>query len=313
MPCRHGGPGKHQITAELITSLPNGYVTDCATLVFAGGGNRCWWQAGVVSRLLEEGWNLPSQLVGTSAGAAIAMACLTTGPEVALAACKSLYGDNARLLRWRKLFRGRFEFAHQTIYPSWLDAFVNDATFSTLRVSKSSLLVAITRPSRLLGLRLSVAAGTLAYLADKKLWHRIHPQLPMRLGLRQEFIDLAQCCDAEDAHQVLRAAAAAPPIMSAVKLKGRAAFDGGYTDNAPIPAQQEAERRRTLVLLTRHYSLLPSFFKLDDRTYWQPSRPVPVSTWDCTARCTVDEAYRLGREDGAIALRGADWFCRVAD
>ena len=284
------------------SSTPGLRINDFQTLVFAGGGNRCWWQAGVVSRLLEEGWTLPPQLVGTSAGAALAASCLTGGLDAALAACKSLYGGNDRILQWRKLARGRLEFAHQAIYPAWLDAFFNPATFSALKVSSASLLVAVSRPSRLLGLRASVALGTLAYLADKKVWHRIHPKLPRYLGLRQDFVELSDCKDSEEAHRVLLAAAAAPPIMSAVKVLGSVAFDGGYTDNAPIPPQSQAQREKTLVLLTRRYPALPIFFRLNNRTYWQPSTPVPVSTWDCTARCTVDAAFELGRRDGASVL-----------
>ena len=252
---------------------------------------------------------LPKQLVGTSAGAAIAVACLASGPEVALAACKRLYGETARIFRWRELLRGRGAFAHQTVYPAWLEAFVNETTLETLQASGASLHVAVTRPSRWQGLRVSVILGTLAYLADKKIWHRIHPRLPSRFGLRQEFIDLALCRDAAHARRVLLAAAAAPPIMAAVELHGGPAFDGGYTDNAPIPAQTPEQRRRTLVLLTRHYPSLPTSFRLEGRVYWQPSRPVPVSTWDCTARSTVDDAYQLGRNDGTEALR-AGWIQR---
>ncbi|WP_179405225.1 patatin-like phospholipase family protein [Burkholderia guangdongensis] len=272
-----------------------------STLALAGGGNRCWWQAGAISRLIEEGW-APKQWIGTSAGAAIAAACLTTGPETALEACKALYGQTDRVFRWKRLLRGRVEFAHQTVYPAWLDTFVNDATFGALRASGSSLLVAVTRPAHFLGLGLSVALGTLAYLADKKVWHNIHPRLPAYLGLRQEFIDISCCSDVVDAHRVLLAAAAPPPIMAAVKLHGRYAFDGGYTDNAPIPEQTLIQRQSTLVMLTRHYPSRPQLFQFRDRTYWQPSRPIPVSTWDCTARATVDAAYRLGREDASHLL-----------
>ena len=40
------------------------------TLAFAGGGNRCWWQAGLMTELMQNGAQLPALLVGTSAGAA---------------------------------------------------------------------------------------------------------------------------------------------------------------------------------------------------------------------------------------------------
>lgn len=276
---------------------------ELSTLALAGGGNRCWWQAGAISRLLEAGWSLPRHWVGTSAGAAIAAACLTTGPEIALAACRELYGGTTRIFDWRGLRRGRLEFAHQSVYPAWLDAFVNDSTFETLRSCGASLQVAVTRPSRFLGLGTSVAFGTLAYLVDKKVWHSIHPRLPSLLGLRQEFIDITHCTTAPDAHRVLLAAAAPPPIMAAVEVGGKFAFDGGYTDNAPIPVQNQAQRFGTLVMLTRHYPKRPSLFRFRDRLYWQPSQPTPVSTWDCTKRATVDAAFQLGRDDAATALR----------
>lgn len=289
-----------------IASFPNGQAWSAlSTLALAGGGNRCWWQAGAIGRLLEAGRSPPQQWVGTSAGAAIAAACLTTGPEVALAACRELYGVTTRMFAWQGLRRGRLEFAHQTIYPAWLDAFVNDTTFSQLRDCGASLQVAVTRPSRVLGLGISVALGTLAYIVDKKVRHSIHPCLPGLLGLQQEFIDITRCTGAIEAHRVLLAAAAPPPIMAAVRLMGDYAFDGGYTDNAPIPVQDRAQRSRTLVLLTRHYPKRPSLFRFRDRLYWQPSRPIPVSTWDCTERATVDAAFHLGREDASVMLSRA--------
>lgn len=277
-----------------------------STLVLAGGGNRCWWQAGALSHLLESGRQLPNQLVGTSAGAAIAASCLTTSPEAALAACRKLYSGTSQIFNWQSMRHGRLEFAHQTIYPAWLDAFINENTFSQMRKRGASLHVAITRPSRFLGLSVSVALGTLAYIIDKKIAHSIHPRLPKLLGLRQEFIDISCCSNAADAHRVLLAAAAPPPIIAAVQIGGVFAFDGGYTDNAPIPQQGHEARRSTLVMLTRHYPKLPPLFRLHGRLYWQPSRPIPVSTWDCTERATVDAAFQLGRSDANALLKSAN-------
>lgn len=160
----------------------------------------------------------------------------------------------------------------------------------------------MTPPARALGLAGSVAAGTLAYLVDKKLFHNIHPALPRFLGLKQAFFALQDCSTAQEAQTTLRAAAAAPPFMSGVHLQGGWAFDGGYTDNAPIPAQTANEKASTLVLLTRHYPGSPALFEVHGRTYWQPSRPVPVSTWDCRPDTTVEDAFALGQKDARRAL-----------
>jgi hypothetical protein len=159
-----------------------------------------------------------------------------------------------------------------------------------------------TRPARALGLGGSVVAGTLGYLVDKHLWHRLHPRLPRLLGLRHEFLELQRCANPADARNLLVAAAAAPPFLSAQRIDGRHAIDGGYLDNAPIPPQSAAEKAGTLVLLTRHYPKLPTLFRCNERHYWQPSQRIPVSTWDCTPRTTVREAFALGRQDALNAL-----------
>jgi len=216
--------------------------SDITCLAFAGGGNRCWWQAGLLKQLLENGARLPTSLVGTSAGAAIAASFLTGSTTKALQACQKLYSDNTQLFDWRGLTRFQIGFAHQTIYPTWLAAFVNESNFKELQSATSRLLVAVTRPARALGLSGSVAVGTLAYLMDKKLFHNIHPTLPRFLGLKQAFFPLQDCTTALEARTTLRAAAAAPPFMSGVHLQGAWAFDGGYTDNAPIPAQTATEK-----------------------------------------------------------------------
>ncbi|MBB6241091.1 patatin-like phospholipase family protein [Rhodanobacter sp. MP1X3] len=275
---------------------------DVQTLVFAGGGNRCWWQAGALRHLMERGMRLPTQLIGTSAGAAVAASFLTGSSDVALATCLRLYAENARIFSWSGLSSLKLKFAHQHVYPAWLEAFINTTTFDAIRDSSSRLTVALTRPAKLLGMGGSIAAGTLAYLVDKYLWNSIHPRLPKMFGLRQDFVVLNECAGVEEAQSLLIAAASAPPIMSSRTIGKSRAIDGGYTDNAPIPQQSVDEKSKTLVLLTRHYPQLPRLFLFAGRTYWQPSQRVPVSTWDCTAKTTVREACDLGLQDAVYAL-----------
>lgn len=273
------------------------------TWVFAGGGNRCWWQAGALQNLIDHGANLPSELAGTSAGAATAAAFLVGRAETAFDACLRLFASNPKIFNWASIPKFRLKFAHQRIYPEWIDAFFNSGTFAALRRSSSRLTVAVTRLNPWLGMGGSVAAGTLAYLIDKHLWNSIHPRIPRLFGLRQDFILLNDCADIKAAQALLIAAASAPPIMSARPVGAGYATDGGYTDNAPIPPQSDEERATTLVLLTRHYPKLPRIFRWMGRTYWQPSQRIPVSTWDCTAKTTVRKAYDLGLGDSSRMLK----------
>lgn len=286
-----------------MSACPEVDLSQIDTLVFAAGGNRCWWQAGVVSFLMAEGWRLPKQLVGTSAGAAIATACLTTGPKAALEACLQLFAANERLFAWRGLTKLKLQFAHQQIYPAWVQSFLTRDTFAAMSQASSKLRVGLTRAAPLLGMGGTVLLGTLAYLVDKHLWHSIHPRLPKLLGLRQEFVDLHSCGTVEEAQSLIIASAAAPPFMPSVCVNGSAAVDGGYTDNVPIHHQTLEEKAKTLVLLTRAYPKRPPVFRWRGRLYWQPSRRVPVSTWDCTAKATVGDAYALGESDARRSLR----------
>jgi predicted acylesterase/phospholipase RssA len=284
---------------ESVSSLNLGSIQ---TLVFAGGGNRCWWQAGAVAHWQERGWALPPTLIGTSAGAAVAAACLSQRVTMALDGCIRLFDGNPRIFDWRGLARLKLSFAHQRVYPAWLSSFIDETGFDGLRLASSRLRVAFTRPARLLGLGGSLAAGTLAYMIDRYLANRLHPRLPRWLGLRYEFLDLQQCGDLAEAKNLLISAAAAPPFLSAQRIDGRHAIDGGYADNAPLPQQNAAEKSSTLVLLTRHYPKLPTLFRFNERHYWQPSQRIPVSTWDCTTRATVRDAFALGQQD-ALASR----------
>lgn len=287
------------LAVERIDSLS---LAEIETLVLAGGGNRCWWQGGVLARWLERGWKPPKELVGTSAGAAIAASCLTDGPRSALDVCVRLYSANQRLVEWTGLARLKLSFAHERIYPQWIEGFVNELTFKRLCLSTTRVHVALTRPARLLGLAGSVVVGTLAYLADKYVWQSIHPRLPRYFGLRQEFFALNDCATAGEAQRLL-SAAAAPPLIRSRVIRGTPAIDGGYVDNAPVHPQTASEKARTLVLLTRHYPKLPLLFRWHERVYLQASRRVPVSTWDCTLRATVRDAFALGERDAEKVLR----------
>jgi predicted acylesterase/phospholipase RssA len=275
---------------------------DLETVVFAGGGNRCWWQAASVMHWLDRGWHLPANLVGTSGGAAIAAASLSQdGLQRAFEACRRLFDGTPRLLE-RGGAERRWRFAHQRVYPAWLASFVNDETFEAVRGAPQRLRVALTRPARALGLKGSIVAGTLGYLIDKWVWNRLHPGLPRLFGMRQDFVELQQCANLAEAQTLLVAAAAAPPFLRSQQVGDGLAIDGGYLDSVPLPEQDEGACAATLVLLTRHYPKLPRLFRHRGRHYLQASRRIPVSTWDCTARATIQDAFDLGTHDAADAL-----------
>jgi hypothetical protein len=286
----------------MIQALSSLQWSSIQTLVFAGGGNRCWWQGGLLEILLKNGFELPKNLVGTSAGAAVAASLITESPRVALAGCEALYAKESSIFN-----RQTLTFAHDYIYPAWLESFLDDSHVEKIKASATRLQVAVTLPARWLGLHGTVLAGTVAYMVDKHISNSIHPKLPQRLGLRQAFEWLDVPATAQSMRQLLSAAGAAPPFMRPVALPMGWAIDGGFTDNAPIPGQTPKQASNTLVLLTRLYPKLPQLFQWQGRNYLQASRAIPVSTFDCTRTATVRDAFGLGISD-AMALLNQKHF-----
>jgi predicted patatin/cPLA2 family phospholipase len=286
------GQAAEKFMTHAIQTLQSLHWSTIQTLVFAGGGNRCWWQGGLMETLIQQGYELPKTLVGTSAGAGVAASLITATPSVALAGCEKLYAKENSIFN-----RKTCTFAHDYIYPAWLESFLDERHVAHIKQSTTRLQVAVTQPARWLGLHGTVLAGTLAYMVDKHISHSIHPRLPRRLGLRQAFEWLDVPATAQGMRQLLSAAGAAPPFMPPVRLSSDWAIDGGFTDNAPIPAQTPLEASQTLVLLTRFYDKLPTLFTWQGRSYLQASRAIPVSTFDCTHKATVRDAFGLGIDD----------------
>jgi len=272
-------------------------LSEFGTLTLAGGGNRCWWQAGVLDVWLQSGQLQVYRAAGTSAGAGVITAALCGALHGAIDSCRRAYAEN------RSIWRGARDgwFAHEQIYPAWIRSFLSEAAFMRLRGSGVELHAGVARLPTALPIWAGLTLGTLAYVIDKHGARRLHPRLAIRLGFSIEMLALHEAPDHEAAAHLLVSAAAAPPFMFSRRIDGRVAVDGGFADNAPRLGACDRNLGQ-LLLLTRHDPRLPSLFDCDGRSYLQPSVRVPVSTWDCTSRADIDGAVELGRRDGQAAL-----------
>jgi predicted acylesterase/phospholipase RssA len=278
-------------------------------VVFAGGGNRCWWQGGVCDQLIEDGWPLPRHLTGTSAGAAIAASLIVGRAQDALAPCIALYNENPHFLE-RLVPKQRFvQFAHDRIYPAWLDGFLTPQRWLRSRFPVDAkdyeLNVAVCRFRGPQWPKLVTTLGLCAYLLDKFILSSLHPVLPKKIGFSIEFFNATASTPFQELRSWLIAAAAASPVLNSPLLYGKLALDGGFYDNAPaMPMAREPKdgKNQTLVLLTRHSPRQPIIFSRGLITYWQPSSAVQVSTWQCTPGTNVQAAYDHGRFDAKRSL-----------
>ena len=275
-------------------------------VVFAGGGNRCYWQQGFWEAAAGPLGLAPSLVVGASAGAFQAgVSLLGIGGEVrplVVEGCRDVRGN----IDWRALARGAHAFPVAAAYRALLLAAYDLARLDRL-ASLTDFRIAIAHPPRWLPTGLAIALGIGAYQIEKKLTKPVHPRSGRAMGFVPSFVRLADLPTPEALADTLMASAGVPPIMPRAMIGGRVAVDGGLVDNVPVAPVEpiEALGGRSLVLLTRRYPRLP---EVPGRTYVQPSRPIAIGQFDLTNPEGILAAHALGREDGAAfvaAMRAA--------
>lgn len=277
------------------------------TITLAGGGNRCWWQAGFLEVIAQADLLRARSFSGTSAGAAMAMALLGGTLSDSIAGCQQGFGANRSIFGKR---RGAW-FAQEEIYPAWLRTFVSAQSLATIKQSGIEIYVGVARLPRAMPSWLSTSLGVIAYIAERNQSAQLPQRWAHRIGLSIQLHPLHAISNIDEAIHLLTCAAAAPPFIRSRILNGEAAVDGGFANSAPrLPITDQA--RNHLVLLTRFDARHPVCFEFEGRTYIQPSKAVPVSTWDCTYRTDITAAIDLGRRDAKALIRTRPAGLRVS-
>jgi hypothetical protein len=265
-------------------------------VVFAGGGNRCYWQGGFYETAAPRLGLTPKLVVGASAGAfAATYSMLGIGPDARRRVFDGCgpHLKNFDIAGWR---RGEPLCPVGPLYRELLTQTIDDDALERLNAI-TDLQIAVTRLPRGLPPLAGALVGIGAYQLEKHLLHPVHPRFGRTLGFRPEFISARTLADSSEMRDVLMASSGVPPFMPVTLVKGVPAFDGGLVDNVPIEplAGIEVAGGKTLVLLTRLYKNLPS---VPGRLYTQPSRRIELSQFDITNPGGIRAAYELGVKDG---------------
>lgn len=273
-------------------------------IVFAGGGNRCWWQAGWWDTVAPELQLRPRVIAAISAGAATACMVYAHDSHQTMDYYRAVLASNRRNAYWGNLLRNERVFPHYGIYRTALLTIFADGRLGHLQQAPE-IRIGVAHIPRWSGPRLAVAAGLLAYNIDKHVLKTLHPRLGRKLGFRPEFVRAQDCASPEQLADLLLQSASTPPFTPVLRRDGRPVLDGGLVDNVPVDAL-DAAPGNVLVLVTRLYPR-PRRFVLEQggqrRLYLQPSRRVPISSWDYTRPEAMTHAYELGRRDGETFLR----------
>lgn len=269
------------------------------SVIFAGGGNRCVWQAGFWETAAPALGLKPKVVASVSAGACISAMALAGRTMDSMAYMKVKTGANPKNLYPENLFNDKPIFPHLGIYRQALLDLLDDQALAVLKQGPE-LRVLLARPPAWASPVMGVFLGFFLYTIEKHLFHPLHPQWSLKAGFKPEAVPVSACANSEELADLILASSCTPPMVPAMYRNGRPVLDGGLIDNVPIAALKPHEFP-ALVLLTRRYP--PHLLKgHKDRIYLQPSRPVPVGKWEYNSPQAFQDAFDLGRRDAEALI-----------
>lgn len=269
------------------------------SVVFAGGGCRCVWQAGFWS-VAAEPLGLDRAVIGSvSAGAA--MACLVRSGRIedGLAQFKRRFARNPRnmyLTRWRT---GRPVFPQFAIYREGILSVMDDGAMDRLRRSPD-IRVLMARPPAGLSPQWATVLGIGTYLTEKHLKKAMHPTWATQVGFRPLVASARECRSPGELARLILQSSCTPPFVPLQHRERQPVLDGGLVDNCPVATVADVPGPG-LVLLSRRYpsDRIP---RGGERRYLQPSRDPLIGRWDYTNPDGLQATFDLGRRDAETFL-----------
>ena len=269
-------------------------------VVFAGGGCRCFWQAGFYGVVAPALGLKPKVVSVASAGAAFACASLLGRQESVLEDFKRRAELNQRNWYPGNWVRGKTIFPHEQIYRNTIQSGISDSDFKRLQEGPELRIILARPPTWAVG-RVGFALAAFAYTLDQS-QTLSRMRWAERFGFFPEIVSLQQCSTIDALVDLILHSSCTPPLLPLYRRGGRVVIDGGLIDNAP--ADFVGPARSTLVMLSRHHrpDELPTH---PDRVYVAPSKTIPIEKWDYTSPGLVDQTYDLGRRDGEAFVASA--------
>jgi predicted acylesterase/phospholipase RssA len=266
-------------------------------VVFAGGGNRCFWQAGfwlTIAPFLERA---PDHIASVSAGAAISCALFSGRFDKVLDNTLSAMRSNRKNRYWENLLSKEPIHPHNTLYRNIIKQSIDAQGLEQLKQGPVNHILVAHIP-RWLGPRTAALLGIAAYQLEKRLFEPVHPSFGRKLGFCSEFIHVQQCQNIEQLTELILSSSCTPPFTPIMYQNGQAVLDGGMVDNIPVHGVKHFPGQ-TLVLCSRPYRHFPVSSRC---LYVAPSRPVPVESWDYTNPDGVIACYNQGKVDALAFL-----------
>jgi predicted acylesterase/phospholipase RssA len=267
--------------------------------IFAGGGSRCLWQVGFWDGANQAGLGLMETVdyvASTSAGCAMATACMLDRGVEALQLFKELTAQNPSNIHWRNLKpgSGKLLLPHIAMYREALERFLVPEDLARLSGKRLEFLMA--RFPRYLPSTLGTLLAFSVYGLEKHVTGVLHPCWTSKLGFEPLARGNVEAEDIGDFIDIILACSCVPPVLPGEGYKGQRVLDGGIIDNVPAHLADTREGN-TLVMLSKRYKKpLP---EPAQRVYVQPSEQIQIDKFDYANPEGLQETYDLGFKDGA--------------
>jgi predicted acylesterase/phospholipase RssA len=267
-------------------------------ITFAGGGNRSFYELGLMNRWRQKVLPRAACLATCSAGACVAILMLS-GREKEVG---QYWSERSREVRknieWRRLLARKRPTPHEPVLRDMLLYALSSGGFERVCSQPFPVLVLATAIPRGLPALVAVALALCAYEAEQKLYPAmIHPTFGRRVGFTPKVFDARDCASPDELANLIIASSATPPFTTLGNLGGRRLLDGGVIDNVPaFLAGEMPGVRHNLIMLTRPYP--PHVIgRQGSRLYIAPDEALPVGRWDFTRPDLLGETIARGERD----------------
>ncbi len=264
-----------------------------ANIVLAGGGNRCFWQAGFWS-IVGTTLNLsPSRVVSVSTGSAVACALFAGTFAQGFTNFKLAIAANGHNLYLSNFLSERPVFPHGRLYRDAILGSI-DARALTRLHHGPEIFILVSCPPPWASEQMAFLLGLFAVGMDALRHDSVHASMGGRFGFKPLYLFVRDCATPDALADLIIASSCVPPLTPQSRRNGVAIFDGGLVSNVPTDGIAD-DNGQTIVLLTRPFASLPA---IAGHTYVQPSQQIPVHVWDYTDDAALQATFDLGRRDG---------------
>jgi hypothetical protein len=270
-------------------------------LTLAGGGNRAFYQTGLLRRWGSKLLPRLRAVATSSAGASVALLFFSERGDQTGTFWKGRCSGITRNLDFRRLLRGERLAPHGVIYRETMVYAMQEGGLETIQALPFPILVVTSSLPAWATPTLATVVGLTAYSVEKRLRpERLHPTFGRRLGFEPRVYDARACRTPEEIADLVLASSATPPFTPVGRMEGKPVLDGGLVDNVPAFGAEAVEGvKKNLVLLTRPYPSA-ALGRRGTRLYIAPSCATPISRWDYTRPALLDETIAMGERESAL-------------